>query len=93
MQLRHIGTGSAQTAACSPMISGGMYTRLYIMHNYAFYMYIYVLSDNYSNCQLFTFAGESRKIYPTKSEESRWDFSQKVESLSESRNRKSQNFT
>jgi len=56
-------------------------------------MYIYVLSDNYPNYQLFTFAGESRKIYPAKSEESRWNFSQKVESLSESRNRKSQDFT
>ena len=55
-------------------------------------MYIYKLSDNYLNCQLYTFVGESRKFYPAKSKESHWSFSQKVESLSESRNRKSLEF-
>lgn len=80
---------------CPNSIRSGLVSLCTIFHNmyiYVFSMYIYKLSDNYPNCQLYTFAGESRKIYPAKSKESRWDFSRKVESLSESRNRKLQDF-
>nr|DAO25330.1 MAG TPA: hypothetical protein [Caudoviricetes sp.] len=46
LQSLNICPGSDPAAACSPTLSGWMYTRLYIMHNYSFsciFMYYQII--------------------------------------------------
>ena len=96
--------GSGSTAACSPRLSGWMYTRLYIMHNYSFlciFMYyqiiIQIISYSPLRVKVAKFTRQSRRkvagIFPRKSNHFPKVATESRKILLKSRNRKSQDFT